>query len=369
MASGSDRTRDSNEAADADADIILPTSRPCKGRGAAANPQNRFSAFATVALPDPDASGPKTEYLRDTSKHIIAFNDSPDVGFRASLNPYRGCEHGCIYCYARPSHEYLGFSAGLDFESKIVVKENAPELLRAELSARNWQPQLLAMSGVTDCYQPLERRLELTRRCLQVLAEFRNPVAIVTKNFLVTRDRDYLSELAGLNAAAVIVSLTTLNTELARTMEPRASTPQKRLEAVTQLRAAGIPVGVNLAPIIPGLTDEEIPALIEAAAQAGAQFAHFLPVRLPHGVKDLFADWLQRHYPDRKNKVLNRIRDIRGNKLNDPRFGTRMHGEGVFAEQMAALFHNACRKFNLTESFPAISVAHFRAPTPQLSLL
>lgn len=341
-----------------------------RGRGAAANPKNRFESMAYIPIrnADDEAALP-TELLVDTTKEIIARNNSPDVGFGASINPYRGCEHGCIYCYARPTHEYLGLSAGLDFESKIVVKRNAAALLRAALSAPRWQPEVLAMSGVTDPYQPVERKLQLTRVCLEVLAQFRNPVAIVTKNFLVTRDIDYLAELARHHAAAVILSITTLNGALARVMEPRASRPEKRLEAVKMLRAAGVPVGVNLAPIIPGLTDEEIPALVEAAANAGAQFVHMLPVRLPHGVKDLFAEWLERHFPDRKTKVLNRIRDIRGDRLNDPRFGTRMQGEGVFAEQMAALFATACRKAGIGQKMPALSTAHFRAPNEQLRLL
>ncbi len=342
-----------------------------QGRGAAANPKNRFETMAYVPIrhADDEADALPTELLIDTTKDIIARNNSPDVGFGASINPYRGCEHGCIYCYARPTHEYLGFSAGLDFESKIVVKRNAAELLRATLSAPRWRPEVLAMSGVTDPYQPVERKLKLTRECLAVLAEFRNPVVIVTKNFLVTRDLDHLSELARHQAAAVVLSVTTLDSRLARLMEPRASRPEKRLEAVRLLHAAGIPVGVNLAPIIPGLTDEEIPALVEAAAQAGAEFVHMIPVRLPHGVKDLFADWLERHFPDRKGKVLNRIRDIRGDRLNDARFGTRMQGEGVFAEQIAALFHTACRKAGIGARMASLSTAQFRAPQAQLSLL
>jgi DNA repair photolyase len=242
-------------------------------RGAAENPANRFE---TIHL-EPDADWnpdddplPRTQFLKDHSKTAIAYNDSPDIGFGASVNPYRGCEHGCIYCYARPTHEYLGFSCGLDFESKIMVKENAPELLRAELSSPKWQPQVIVMSGVTDCYQPVERKLKLTRRCLEVLAEFRNPVAIITKNFLVTRDIDLLSELARHSAASVCVSITTLDTELRKVMEPRTSPPVARLAVIRKLSEAGIPVSVNVAPIIPGLTDHEMLAILKAAAEGGA---------------------------------------------------------------------------------------------------
>lgn len=338
-------------------------SPPLKGRGTERNPRNRFSEFECSRDSDADAEDSNTTLYRDSSRQIVAFNRSPDVGFGASVNPYRGCEHGCIYCYARPTHEYLGFSAGLDFETKIVVKENAAALLRATLAQPHWRPQVLALSGVTDAYQPLERRLKITRACLAVAAEFNNPVAIITKNFLVTRDIDYLQALARVQAVAVILSITTLVPALARILEPRASRPQRRLEAVRLLAAAGIPVGVNLAPVIPGLTDEEIPALLQAAATAGAQFAHRVPLRLPHGVKDLFSAWLEQHLPDRKNKILNRIRAMRGDKLNDPRFGARMHGEGIFAAQIAALFDSACRKAGLAMTMPALSSAHFRVPS------
>src|SRR5215510_5595319 len=233
---------------------------PVPGRGASINPPNRFERLSYEA--DPEESGssgpaPKTQYLRDTSKSIIAHNDSPDIPFDASVNPYRGCEHGCIYCYARPTHEFLGFSAGLDFETRILVKEDAPELLYDELSSRKWKPQILVMSGVTDPYQPIESRLRITRRCLEVLAEFRNPVGIITKNHLVTRDIDLLSDLAKHQAATVYVAVTTLDTELRRVMEPRTSPPAARLAAIRALSAAGIPTGVLVAPIIPGLTDHE----------------------------------------------------------------------------------------------------------------
>jgi DNA repair photolyase len=266
-------------------------------------------------------------------------------------------------CYARPTHEYLGLSAGLDFESKILVKEDAPELLRKELSSRRWKPEVLSMSGVTDPYQPVEKKLRITRRCLEVLAEFRNPVVMVTKNHLVTRDIDLLSELARHAAAAVAISLTTLDDDLRRIMEPRTSRPSRRLAAIEKLAGAGIPVGVMTAPVIPGLTDHELPNLISAAAQAGARFAAYTPVRLPYAVSPLFEDWLSRHFPERKEKVLNRIRSMRGGRLNDPNFGTRMRGEGVCAEQISQLFSISCRRAGIERGrFPKLSSDAFRRP-------
>jgi DNA repair photolyase len=336
-----------------------------RGRGAAANPANRFEPLHLERDEDWDPAedpSPATQFYRDASGSIINYNDSPDIGFNASLNPYRGCEHGCIYCYARPTHEYLGFSAGLDFESRIMVKDNAPELLRQELASPKWKPQVIAMSGVTDCYQPVERRLKLTRRCLEVLAEFRNPVGIVTKSRLVTRDIDLLGELASHQAAVVFVSLTTLDGALAAKLEPRASLPQHRLSAIEALSKAGIPVGVMTAPIIPALNDHEIPNLIAAAVNAGAQFAGYVTLRLPFGLGPLFEDWLARHFPDRKEKVLNRVRALRGGRINDPNFGTRMRGGGIFADQIEALFETARRKAGIAGPGPELSAAAFRVP-------
>jgi DNA repair photolyase len=304
-----------------------------------------------------------TVYLRDGSRSIIARNDSPDIGFDVSINPYRGCSHGCSYCFARPTHEYLGLSAGLDFESKILAKEDAPGLLRRELSSPHWEPKVLSMSGVTDPYQPVEKKLRITRGCLEVLAEFRNPVAVVTKNHLVTRDLDLLSELARHEAAAVAVSLTTLDDDLRRVMEPRTSRPVRRLAAVEKLAAAGIPVGVMTAPVIPGLNDHELPDLLTAAAGSGASFAAYVPVRLPGVARPIFEDWLERHFPDRKEKVLNHIRSMRGGRLNDPEFGSRMRGEGVFAEHIAQLFDVSCRRAGIERGrFPRLSTAAFRSP-------
>jgi DNA repair photolyase len=341
-------------------------------RGAPENPANRFEKIHL----EPDAEWnpdddplPRTQFLVDHGKTAIAYNDSPDIGFGASVNPYRGCEHGCIYCYARPTNEYLGFSAGLDFESKIMVKKNAPELLRAELSSPKWKPQVIVMSGVTDCYQPVERKLKLTRRCLEVLVEFRNPVAIITKDFLVTRDIDLFSDLAKFNAVSVTISVTTLDTELRKVMEPRTSPPTARLAAIRKLSEAGIPVGVNVAPIIPGLTDHEMPAILKAAAEAGATSAGFTVVRLPHANAALFEKWLETHFPDRKEKVLNRIKAMRGGKLYDAQWGTRMRGEGIFADQIEKMFGVARRKAGIMNERGELSVSAFQRPGgAQLSL-
>jgi DNA repair photolyase len=345
---------------------------PQRGRGAPANPPNRFEPLSYSRDPewlDPEDPALETQFFKDTSRSVISYNDSPDVGFDASINPYRGCEHGCIYCYARPTHEYLGFSAGLDFESRILVKADAPELLRRELSSPRWKPQVLAISGVTDPYQPIERHLQLTRRCLQALVEFRNPVVIITKNHLVTRDVDLLGELAQHHAARVFLSITTLDGSLSRVMEPRASQPTRRLAAIEMLSQASVPTGVLVAPVIPGLTEHELPSIIAAAARAGARSAGYVTLRLPHGVGPLFEQWLAQHFPDRKDKVLRRIRAIRGGKLNDPRFNSRMHGEGIFAEQIHSLFALACRKAGCDGRGPTLSTAAFRVPSEvQLSL-
>ncbi len=343
---------------------MLPPSEPLKGRGASANPANRFETIhyeACLDAPTEDRPAPTTQFLRDRSRTLIATNDSPDIFFEASINPYRGCEHGCIYCYARPYHEYLGFSIGLDFETKILVKEDAVKLLRHELSSPRWQPKVLGISGVTDPYQPIERSLKLTRGCLEVLAEFRNPVALVTKNHLLTRDLDLLLQLAKFNAVHVAVAVTTLDAELARLMEPRATQPHGRLQAIRELSAAGIATTVLLAPIIPGLTDHEIPAILAAAREAGAQHAGYTMLRLPHGLGDLFGAWLDQHYPERKDKILGRVKDMRGGQLNDPRFGVRMRGEGPLADAIQQMFQLAWRKHGYTRE-PALSTAHFRRP-------
>jgi DNA repair photolyase len=497
-----------------------PAHRAPAHRGTGLNPTSRFERLRREADPDlvdaPAPEGllgdepppdPRTLFLRDPSRSIVARNDSPDVGFDASVNPYRGCEHGCVYClapetpilhadlvwrplgeirvgdvlvgfdehtqpgrprklrrsvveavwwsrrptlrlltkhaevfttgehrwlqardfgwsrtdalevgrellhlptagsrprpweatpidgvepgpvrdvvdiqtsartffaaglathncYARPTHEYLGFSAGLDFETRILVKEDAPQLLRRALAAKSWRPQPLALSGVTDPYQPAERRLGVTRRCLAVLLEFRNPVVIVTKSAIVTRDADLLAELAGSGCASVSVSVTSLDPRLQQVMEPRASRPVKRLAAIEALAKAGVPVGVMVAPVVPGLTDHEVPAILKAAADAGAGFAGTVLLRLPHGVKELFDEWLSRHFPERRGRVLARLRELRGGKLYDPSFFARQRGAGLFADSMRDLFALACRRAGLATRGPELSVAAFRRPGP-----
>jgi len=346
--------------------------------GERTNPPNRFERVHVAEMPDlgfapsPDDApeDPRTELLVDPSRTIVATNDSPDLGFRASVNPYRGCQHGCSYCYARPTHEYLGYSAGLDFQTKILVKPRAAELLRKQLMSPAWKPQVLALSGVTDPYQPAERRLRITRGCLEVLAEFKNPVVIVTKGFLVTRDIDLLAELARVNAASVMLSITTLDAELQRKLEPLASPPTKRLAAIEALARAGVPVGVMTAPVIPGLTDHELPAILQAASDAGASNAGLVVLRLPHGVKELFSDWLAQHVPERREKVLNRLRALHGGALYDSRYAHRQRGSGEFAEQIQALFELGLKRARLARRGAELSTAAFRRPgvADQLSL-
>ncbi|MGI9625568.1 MAG: PA0069 family radical SAM protein, partial [Longimicrobiales bacterium] len=291
---------------------------PMRGRAVPENPPNRFERVHCEMDPaESGGPGPKTEFIPDRTVQVLAENNSPDVPFDVSLNAYRGCSHGCVYCYARPTHEYLGYSSGLDFEQKILVKHRAPELLRKALSKRGWRPRVLGMSGVTDPYQPAERRFRLTRGCLEVLRDFRNPVSLITKNHLVTRDVDLLAELADFNGVHVTLSITSLDRTLQRVMEPRTSVPGRRLRAIETLAKAGVPVGVNLAPIIPGLTDEEVPRILAASRDAGATYAAFILLRLPLGVADHFDTWLSRHFPDRKDRILGRIRAMRGGSLND----------------------------------------------------
>ncbi len=334
-----------------------------RGRGTAVNPANRFEKLQV------EGEAPRervdTVLLRDESRTVITRNQSPDVPFDATLNPYRGCEHGCAYCYARIYHEFLGFSAGLDFETRILVKEDAPRLLGAELAAPTWRPQTIAMSGATDPYQPAERRLGITRECLRVLARARSPVSIITKNALVRRDVDLLSELAGHGAAAVAFSIITLDGRLARRLEPRTAQPQERLRAMAELNTAGVPCGLLLAPVIPGLTDHEIPRIVAAAADAGARFAAWGMVRLPGSVAGVFDDWLERVVPRRRRRVLARIRDVRGGELDETRFAHRMHGEGVLAGQLDELFRVACRRHGVRIGRPELSTAAFRRPGGQ----
>ncbi len=349
-----------------------PAVSPLKGRGSSSNPANRFDKLAVEQehLEGADENiSPKTEFFKDTSQTIVSRNDSPDIPFAYSINPYRGCEHGCVYCYARPTHEYLGFSAGLDFETKIMVKKDAPQLLRKMLSRPGWVPQPVALSGNTDCYQPVERKLQITRACLSVFSEFCNPVMIITKNFLVTRDLDYLKCLAEVKAVSISISVTSLKPDLTRILEPRASMPERRILAIKTLAKAGIPVGVLLAPVIPGLNDQEIFHILQACADAGARFADYVMLRLPHAVKELFEQWLDLHFPTKKKKILNLIRDMRGGKLYQPHFGTRMKGEGFYAEQIKQWFALACQKAGLIRPAPKLSTDHFKKARPlQMSL-
>jgi len=350
----------------------MSTSLPIHGRGAAINPPNRFVPLYREAIPgwtEEEDPAPRTRFFKDTSRTVLNTNDSPDIPFEYSVNPYRGCEHGCSYCYARPTHEWLGLSPGLDFESQIFVKEDAPDLLRKELASPKWVPRAVSMSGVTDPYQPVERRLRLTRRCLEVFAEFRNPVGIVTKSALVCRDRDLLSELARYQAAHVFLSITTLDPELARLMEPRAATPAARLRALRELTDAGVPVGVLVAPVIPGLTDHEAPAILNAAHEAGARMAGYVTLRLPFEVKGLFADWLERHFPERKERVLGRVRDVRGGKLNDSTFGRRMRGDGEWADVFSRLFKLHRGRLGMDGRGMELSTSHFTNGRPRQGTL
>jgi DNA repair photolyase len=305
---------------------------------------------------------PQTRFYHDATETLLTESDSPDLGHRWGLNPYRGCEHGCAYCFARPYHEYLGWSSGIDFETKIMVKLRAPELLRHELALPKWKPEPISMSGVTDCYQPAERRFRVTRGCLEACVEFRQPIGVITKNFLVTRDRDLLADLARHQAAAVYVSVTTLDAELAGKLEPRAARPEHRLRAIRLLAEAGIPVGVMVAPVIPGLTDHEMPAILDAAAQAGARRASYVMLRLPHAVKDVFLHWLDAHAPGKKERVVSRLMDLRGGRLYDSNFGDRMRGTGIFADQIRQLFEVSARHVGLNRTDMKLSGAQFRRP-------
>tara|TARA_R110000868_G_scaffold1211_2_gene9328 strand:+ start:50352 stop:51410 length:1059 start_codon:yes stop_codon:yes gene_type:complete len=346
--------------------------KPKRGRGASDNPVNRFEGnYIDYDLDEETGEKPsqKTQFFKDDTKNIISFNKSPDIPFEAGLNPYRGCEHGCIYCYARPFHEYLGFSVGLDFETKIIVKYDAPELLKKTLISPKWEPQVIAMSGITDVYQPIERKLEITRKCLEVLADYRNPVGIITKNFLITRDIDHLKRLAEYNCVSVTLSITSLDKNLTEIMEPRTSRPYRRLKAIEMLAEAGIPVGVNVAPIIPGLTDHECSDILRAASDAGATQASYIIVRLPYKVKDIFIDWLEQHFPDRKEKIKNRLYDMRGGKLYEAEWGKRMRGDGNFSKQIKDIFKIQTKRMGLNKVRNPLTIEHFiKSSGDQLNL-
>ena len=361
-------------------DKVLPD-RPKKGRGAASNPDNRYETTGRVALDDgwgsAEAAEEETEaplrtvVLADSSRSVIARNDSPDVPFDKSINPYRGCEHGCIYCFARPSHAYLGMSPGLDFETRIMAKHQVAALLERELARPSYKPQPIALGTNTDPYQPTERRLQLTRQILEVLSRARNPVTIVTKSDLVTRDLDILGPMAEAGLAKVCVSVTTLDNALARVMEPRAPAPRKRLAAIRAISKAGVPSGVMAAPMIPALNDSELEAILEAGAEAGAVLAGYVLLRLPLELKQLFEEWLEAHFPDRKERVLNQLREARGGKLYEARWGERMRGRGVQAELLARRFDLAAKRLGLNHSREdwTLDTSQFLKPEPQSAQL
>ncbi len=341
------------------------------GRGATTNPGVRFEARETVATDDGwgsleacfgDLPALETTLIRDHSRTVIARNTSPDIGFDRSINPYRGCEHGCIYCFARPSHAYLGYSPGLDFETKLLFKPEVASLLETELCRPSYDPRPITLGANTDPYQPIERRLQLTRQVLEVLRDFGHPVSIVTKSALVLRDLDILRDMASRGLAQVFLSVTTLDPALARVMEPRASAPLLRLRAVTALKQAGVPVGVLAAPMIPGLNDVELEALIAASAQAGADRAGYVMLRLPLELREMFASWLQQHVPGRAQHVLSLIRQVRGGALNDATFGQRFTGTGPYADLITQRFQKATRKHGLDSAMAKLDVTQFRVP-------
>jgi len=351
---------------------------PRRGRGATCNPAGRFERTMREPFDDgwgtleelAGAPAPVTEVRPDAARSVLTTNESPDIGFDRSVNPYRGCEHGCIYCYARPSHAYLGLSSGLDFETRIFAKHDAAALLRAELARPGYRPDVLALGSNTDPYQPVERRLGITRAILELLVETRHPFAITTKGAGVLRDIDLLEEAARHGLARVAVSVTTLDRELARKMEPRAAAPWRRLEAIRALAAAGVPVGANLSPLIPGLNDHEIEQVAAAVAEAGASHLDWILLRLPHEVKELFAAWLEAHYPDRARRILSLLRQCRAGRLNDPRFGHRMRGSGPLADLLAQRVEKARRRFGLDRPPAPLRLDLFHPPRAdgQLSL-
>lgn len=345
-----------------------------KGRGAQLNPKNRFEKLHVEDSQDeevfyedefPPANKTPTTYYKDDSRTVIAKNDSYDVGFDYSFNPYRGCEHGCIYCYARPTHEYLSFSPGIDFETKIMVKENAPALLENEFRKKNYKPDLLVFSGNTDCYQPIEKKLSLTRKSLKVCLKYRNPVSIITKNALIQRDIDILKQLAEWSLVTVTLSVTTLDKNLAWKMEPRTSSPTMRLATIEAMAKNGIPVGVNVAPIIPGLNDKEIPNILKEAAARGAMRAGIIMLRLPYAVKDLFLEWVEREFPEKANKIINSIKEVRRGKLNSSERWKRFTGEGELADTIHKLFTISCRKYGLNKQRTELSTKNFVRCVPE----
>ena len=339
-----------------------------KGRGAGSNPQSRFDALTREREPawadasEGETDRPRTRVIERDARSIISRNESPDIGFEQSINPYQGCEHGCVYCYARPSHAWLGLSPGLDFETVLFAKRNAAALLRRELARPSYVPARIALGANTDPYQPIERKLGITRAVLEVLAECRLPVSITTKSALVTRDIDLLQAMAARGLVRVDLSVGTLEPALARTLEPRANAPARRLQAIADLSAAGIPVGVFTSPLIPVVNDAEMEKVLEAAAIAGARHAGYVILRLPLEVRDLFVQWLQQHFPLRAEHVMNRVRDMRGGKDYDADFATRMKGSGVYADLIAQRFRVATRRLGLASGGGEWDITQFRRP-------
>jgi DNA repair photolyase len=354
----------------------MPTPNPKQssriiGRGAQIAPANRFESTALEAdweqlEHDEQALADErkiaTQFFPDASRSLITSNDSPDIHFTHSINPYRGCEHGCAYCYARPGHENLGLNGGIDFETKIFYKPDAAKILRAELCKPSWKGEVIALSGVTDCYQPAERRFRLTRGCVEVLVEAQQALGMITKNALILRDLDLLSPHAKQNMCAVNISITSLDADLARDLEPRTSSPANRLRAIRELTAAGVPTRVLVAPIIPGLNDLEIPAILQAAAEAGARGASWQMVRLPWSVRPVFEDWVATKRPELRDRIIGRIQQVRGGKMNDYQFGRRMRGEGDYADGIAQTFKVFSRKLGLDRGYPSLDTSRFQPP-------
>ena len=336
-------------------------------RGTRLNTGNRYTALSNERFDDGwesfvDDPDPRTQIVDDTSRSAFAKNNSPDIPFTWSINPYRGCEHGCAYCYARPTHEYLGFNAALDFESIIVVKREAPALARQAMMKRSWKPSVVSISGVTDPYQPLEKKLRITRGVLQVMLDFRNPVGIVTKNALVCRDIDVLAELAEHQCVMVFLSVTTLDRNLARRLEPRTSSPELRLRAIERLASAGVPVGAMVAPVIPGLNEQEIPSILKSVADAGARSVGHVILRLPYAVKPIFMDWLDREEPGRSAKVRHALQEMKGETLNETKFGARMTGKGARAQTINRLFSMTASQLGLKGNPSPLTTKNFRRP-------
>ena len=359
--------------------VDLIPDRPKKGRGAVSNASGRYEPFTRIAIDDgwgqdPGSSGfgepgsgetsPPTEVIWDSTRTVITRNSSPDVPFDRSINPYRGCEHGCIYCFARPSHAWLGYSPGLDFETKLLAKPEAAKLLRRELARKTYKPAPIALGTNTDPYQPIEKRLQVTRRILEVLHETRHPLTIVTKSNLILRDLDLLAPMARARRVRVMISVTSLDRKLSRVMEPRAPTPARRLEALRPLNAAGVPAGVLTAPMIPAINDQELEALLEAAARNGAAAAGYVLLRLPLEIKDLFIEWLEAHFPERKSKVLKLVRDTREGGLYQSDFGLRQRGSGVYADLLARRFKVAEQRLGLNRGGAPLDASQFNPPKP-----